>query len=76
MRTMGETVNCPNCGGDAVPRPAFMGGGIFCPECGVVEKLIHVPRETAAKIRNLATESREVDIGLKEFLFIDRLRSR
>ena len=73
---MGETVTCPNCGGEAIPRPALMGGGIFCPECGVVEKPIQDPREATAKIRNLATERVDVDIGLKEFLTIDRLRSR
>ena len=73
---MGKTVNCPNCGGEAIPRPALMGGGVFCSECGVVEKLIQDPREAIAKIRSLATESIDVDIGLKDFLFIDRLRSR
>jgi len=73
---MGENVTCPNCGGEAIPRPAWMGGGIFCPECGVIEKLIRDPREAAAKIRSLAKESMDVKIELKEFLTIDRLRSR
>ena len=72
---MRET-NCPNCGGEAIPRPACMGGGVFCSECGVIEKRIQDPREAIAKIRSLATKSIDVDIGLKEFLFIDRLRSR
>lgn len=76
MRTMGETVNCPNCGGEAIPRPKWMGGGVFCNKCGVVKKLIRDPREATAKIRSLATESMDVNIGLKEFLTIDRLRSR
>jgi len=53
-----ETVKCPKCGGEAIPRPAWMGGGIFCPECGVIEKQIQDPREATAKIRSLAKESK------------------
>ena len=29
---------CPSCSGDALTRPKLMGGGIFCPSCGVVNR--------------------------------------
>jgi len=31
-----HNVTCPRCGGAALIRPGFMGGGIFCPSCGVI----------------------------------------
>jgi len=60
---MGETLNCPKCGGEAIPRPAWMGGGIFCSECGVIDEPICDPREATAKIRDLATNM-EMPIGV------------